>query len=318
MSLKNLLGILLIIVGIFFIINIVRNGTPIFAWGDQEVLESEAYPVSGELMALNIETSDADIELKAGDQDGEVIIEVIGYEKTAKKFKLKAELDGSEGTITYKREGAFSWFGIQQKSHKLSITVPERVWNHMNVNASSGDIAVRDIRTDHGDFDASSGDIAIKHTEANQLSIQTSSGDILLSDSKTVNADVKASSGDIEWVDVQSQQSSLRATSGDISVERGTGQMDLKSSSGDIELTLTEGYGDITSNSSSGDIEIELPEEPQDIRFDLRTSSGDVDVRVGELDQKDQKENRFEGQKGTGSIEIYAKTSSGDVEVTAH
>jgi hypothetical protein len=143
------------------------------------------------------------------------------------------------------------------------------------------------------------------------------SGDLKLSGTGAV--DLKSRSGDIEVSDVAGDVK-LDLTSGDVQVDRLAGRLDVRSTSGDIEARELKG-GAVTVRTTSGDLNIDLA-EPNDVTADV--TSGDIEVSAPSGAYRVQTETRTGdvdnalGDTATAEHTIRATTVSGDVELTAH
>jgi hypothetical protein len=109
--------------------------------------------------------------------------------------------------------------------------------------------------------------------------------------------DITATSGDLTTTGLAGPQT-LSATSGDIDVRQSTGVLALDASSGDIGVRASE-PSSIEVRTSSGDINVDLPKADYDVQ--AGTSSGDANVDV-KLDDH-------------SAYKIRARASSGDIQV---
>lgn len=143
------------------------------------------------------------------------------------------------------------------------------------------------------DFNTASGDIYIPNINLSNISIKTVSGDIKVINAK--NANLESTSGDIEITEVEKLVS--KTVSGEINVNRIKRSCDIKTTSGDVDISLL----DITTNSNistiSGEVEIETN----------RTSYVKTETVSGEVSIDDN--NRY------AKTELTVKTTSGDIEV---
>lgn len=143
------------------------------------------------------------------------------------------------------------------------------------------------------DFNTASGDIYIPNINLSNISIKTVSGDIKVINAK--NANLESTSGDIEITEVEKLVS--KTVSGEINVNRIKRSCDIKTTSGDVDISLLE----ITTNSNistiSGEVEIETNRNSY---VKTETVSGEVSI---------DNNNRY------AKTELTVKTTSGDIEV---
>lgn len=234
-------------------------------------------------------------------------------------YRFDTDIVGSSLVIKVIRNTNSSWKSYKINESRIDITIVDGV--SLDIDNSSGDINVANVRASESRFEASSGDITLKSIVAN-LKVETSSGDIAIdglmgdSDIESTSGDQKlynlkgdietrASSGDITISDFDGSLQ-LQATSGDIDIRGGIGRIKAKTSSGEIEgndITLT---GNAYFNATSGNIEMDFTNDIDDLSFDLTATSGDLEV------------GSKSGEKrlviDRGGLKITGVTSSGDQE----
>ena len=213
----------------------------------------------------------------------------------------------------------YSWKNYRTQDSRIDITIPEGV--ALDIDNSSGDINVANLRATESTIEASSGDITLKSIICN-LEVETSSGDIEISnligdseiestsgdqDFRNVKGSIEstASSGDITFIDFDGDLE-IEATSGDVELKTGKGTLSVRTSSGEIdgdEITLT---GDADFDATSGNIEVDFTNDLSDLSFDLSATSGDLEVGRQEA------EKRLKIERG--GYTVRGVTSSGDQE----
>lgn len=226
-------------------------------------------------------------------------------------FDGRIEGDGDPGdyVIASIRSGSTVVFKVERKKGqnwgwsdislaRLELSLP--VGTTLKVDNTSGDVEVSDYESASLLVTATSGDIILRGIKANTR-LKTTSGDV---DVNTAQGDisVRSTSGDQELNDVSGNLNS-EATSGDIEVRKFSGSLELSATSGDIDLRELEGLvsaattsgdikgdyiqltGDSRFKSTSGDIIMDLENDLEDVGFDLRATSGDLEV--GHRDAED-------------------------------
>ncbi len=203
---------------------------------------------------------------------------------------------------------------------ETTVYLTEKEYDRINVVASSGDIDIDyDVIADELQLKASSGSICANNVSGNNASIIASSGIIKVNGASFADIEVETSSGDIELNNSEIDSIYAKSTSGDIDysgVKANTIRFATTSGS-------TSGYSvlakeSIEGSASSGDIEFE---SASSLLFDLKTSSGDIELLLT-ADNK----YAFETKTNSGDIEVPSyvpdanalcklKTSSGDIEV---
>ena len=214
----------------------------------------------------------------------------------------------------------------------------------IRLRSASGDLLTED-REGMQDLETSSGDIQVERARG-ALQAQTASGELKLSDIgrarlRTASGDISVSaargalfvhttSGDLS---IEAAVDSLRldTVSGDIRVdaaprglEAGTvsgrieahevvGMAKLKSSSGDLDVSLAAPLRRAELSTVSGEIRIQLP-QGAGCQLDLRTTSGSLEANMPMVLRSVDRRSLL-GEVGGGGAPIVVRTSSGDVTV---
>ena len=298
---KKLLALsLLLIGGITYAQNTI-------AYSELEVENIEEVRIDGSFCDIYVENGNrnylkAVIEGRGGKGDYEFDTEIVGSTLLVKVIK---------------RDRGYRGYNINEA--KIELTIQDNV--ELDIDNSSGDIFISDLRSDESRIEASSGDITLKQIKAN-LTVETSSGDISIDD--MVGAlDMESTSGDQKIYntrgDIETQSSSgditvvsfdgtleLEATSGDIEIRGGLGALDIKTTSGNIEGEGIELIDDAVFRASSGDVEIDFENDIADLSFDLIATSGELRAG-GKSGEKKLYIDR-------GGYRVTGVTSSGDQE----
>ncbi|MEQ6166082.1 DUF4097 family beta strand repeat-containing protein [Ekhidna sp. MALMAid0563] len=234
-------------------------------------------------------------------------------------YRFETDIVGKTLVIRVDRKTNRSWRNYRINESRIDLTITDGV--KLDIDNSSGDVNVANLRASESRIEASSGDITLRSIVAN-LEVETSSGDIDI-DGLTGDSEIESTSGDQEIYNsrgnIETRASSgditvsgfngkieIQATSGDVDVRKGVGALKIRTSSGEID-----GYGiEVNDNcyfdATSGNIEIDFVNDLDELSFDLTATSGDLEVgnRSGEkrlvIDR--------------GGIKITGTTSSGDQE----
>jgi hypothetical protein len=200
---------------------------------------------------------------------------------------------------------------------EMEFQVPRTI--NADVETSSGNVDLSDIRGDTVRIATSSGNITVKQVTARYL-LQSTSGNQWLMDSSG-DKQLKSSSGSITVLRSDGNIMS-RSSSGDHKYEKIRGTLEAESTSGDIDFADLEGAlrlltstgrqtgrniavaGDSSFRSTSGSIDVDFNVALEGLAFDLEASSGKL--IVGTAESEDQL--LIEG----GDIRITGRTISGD------
>jgi len=233
-------------------------------------------------------------------------------------YRFDTDIVGSTLVIrVVNTKSKYNWKNYRINESRIDLTIPEGTV--LDIDNSSGDIKVANLRATESKLEASSGDITLRGVICN-LDIETSSGDIeitdLVGDSEIESTsgdqeyrnvkgtiESKASSGDITFSDFNGDLD-IEATSGDIELRKGSGALQVRTTSGEIDgegITLT---GDADFDATSGNIEIDFTNDIGDLSFELTATSGDLEVGSREAEKRLRIER--------GGYTVRGVTSSGD------
>lgn len=262
---------------------------------------SQSIMAQAELEAENIDEvrvdgSFVDVYVNKGDK---VYFKGV-IEGNGDKGDYRFDTDISGSTLIIKvvyTKNKYNWRDRKITKSRIDITITDGI--RLDIDNSSGDVNVANLRASESKIEASSGNVTLKSIIAN-LDVETSSGDIEI-DGLVGDSEIESTSGEQDITDVrgslEAQASSgdititnfkgdldLEATSGDIDLRGGEGELDVRTTSGEIDgddITLT---GDANFDASSGNIEIDFTNDLNDLSFFLTATSGDLEVgsRSGE------------------------------------
>ncbi|MBD9185293.1 MAG: hypothetical protein EGQ26_06565 [Clostridiales bacterium] len=235
-----------------------------------------------------------------------------------------------------------SWFFAPDE--KLTLYLPEGVYEGLDVTTASGNIAIRqsfgtvhvtgassDV-TVEGSFpgkvavQTASGNVSLQGTFEDTAEVQTSSGDQAFRGKfrsgrlKSVSGDLELSrasfeekleietvSGDGELTDVLTGSLRVRAVSGDMRMERVCVEaLVLETKSGDLELEQTLSKGDFRCRTVSGDVRLEACDG---LRMTLTTVSGDISGNV-------RSPKHFTGHTVSGDMDLPDTTGEGTCDIS--
>lgn len=266
---------------------------------------------------VRIEGSFVDVYVKSGER---VYFKgVITGSGDEGDYSFDTDIVGKTLVIRVGRKTNRNWKNYRINESRIDLTIVDGV--KLDIDNSSGDVNVANLRASESKIEASSGDITLRSIVAN-LSVETSSGDIDI-DGLTGDSDIESTSGDQEIFNSKGNIET-RASSGDITISGFNGKIEIQTTSGDVEIRKgvgaikarttsgeIDGYAiEINDNcyfdATSGNIEIDFVNDLDELSFDLTATSGDLEVgnRSGEkrlvIDR--------------GGLKVIGTTSSGDQE----
>ncbi len=207
-------------------------------------------------------------------------------------YRFDTDISGSSLIIkVIYTKNKYNWRDRKITKSRIDITITDGV--QLDIDNSSGDVNVANLRASESRIEASSGDITLKSIIAN-LEVETSSGDIEI-DGLVGDSEIESTSGEQDLNDIQGTIQA-RASSGDISISNFEGNLELKATSGDIEIRNGEGKleirttsgeidgdnitltGDARFDATSGNIEMDFTNDLTDLSFFLTATSGNLEV----------------------------------------
>lgn len=297
------------------------------AFSGERKMEMESFDHHG-IEELEVSTDEAAVEVRTHEEE-QIDVELKTY-----KNGPELEASQSEGTLKIIVRKARPLSLGYTPSVRLSIIIPNRLWNSISIHTQSGSIKVNDANISLFTVKSSSGDSEINHVYADEASLRTSSGEITINELKSrslsfasssgvvsltdVNGDIygkthsgeitvehcmggelelKNKSGGIDAQKVTANRVSFRTTSGNIDAnDLVAGESQLSSQSGEIRCLRLS--GGVRADSTSGEVELDFTEPGENIS--VHSKSGDIELR----------------QHGEGwNARVKANTESGDIEV---
>ncbi|MCC3359390.1 DUF4097 family beta strand repeat-containing protein [Bacillus sp. REN16] len=222
------------------------------------------------ITSIQIDVDSTDVEFITVRSMDEARVELVGksVENTINDFSVKEE--GETLSISLQPENS-KWFNFKLylPTLKLKIFAPEKMYNNVYVNGSSSDVNWQSLKAKSIEISTVSGDVHAESTHSEKMTVKTVSGDVYM--------------------------------------ERIQGEIETVTVSGDVFISTSELSHSIYGKTTSGDIDIESVKEPTDIKFEVSTSSGDVNLF-------DKYNNN--AKMGKGDVLIQLKTDSGDITAT--
>lgn len=282
----------------------------------QNVL-AKAELIAENVKEVRVDGSFVDVYVTKGDQV--TFKGIIAGSGDEDDYRFDTNIVGETLVIEVVRTGSRNWGSYKLDEARIDITIVDGVG--LDIDNSSGDIFVANLRASNSKIEATSGDITLKSIVSN-LDVETSSGDIEI-DGLIGDSDIQSTSGDQELFNVKGAINS-QSSSGDITVKDFNGSLDLEATSGDIDIRGGEGRikartssGNIDGNgimltdncyfyATSGNIEMDFVNDLDELSFDLTATSGDLEVGSRSGDKR--------MVIDRGGYKITGVTSSGDQE----
>ncbi len=305
----------------FFSVREAKEGGNTFFWvlgGRAELRNTIELPLS-EMDELQVTYGSKNLKVYPIEGDTVIIKEYLisSRETKADVEKFSDSATGSRVvTITGGQRRAITVFGLFNQEERIELYIPKEGLTNLSLQAASGNITTESnfaLKTEELTVKTNSGNIKWKDSEAEKLHIQAGSGNITLGH-MAGNLEVRTGSGNIK-VNGSSGNISMKAGSGNITAEGLSGQGSMETGSGNIKADALEITGDMSLKTRSGNIHMTLPEELS-FQVQIQTGSGNVRTDFEEVLTYNKKGNQAEGTMGENpSCLIQAEANSGNVHI---
>ena len=219
--------------------------------------DAMTYWINDDFLNVSVDGGWCGVNIYPSDDDrGKVVVNVVdGVESV---IAVKGD------TLDIKWQDNRKWFekvGLYWGETDISIYLPKKEYNMLNVQSTSGDVEVaEDVTFSSINIETTSGDVKVSNISCKKIVTGTKSGEVYLTDVIT--------SGDIQ----------ITSVSGDVTLDHCDGDnIKIKTSSGDVYGTLLS-EKIFKAETSSGDINI--PNSSSGGSCDIATSSGDIKFSV--------------------------------------
>ncbi len=226
-----------------------------------------------------------------------------------------------DGTLYIEYDDFREWYefiGIfSLRSQELVVELPEKTLEKLSVKTTSGSIKATEILSEETTLKSTSGNI---ETGGNvgELTASVVSGNIkITADTVAKDVNISTTSGNISFYGITANDTKLGVTSGDIYLNNASlNSVETDTMSGDVEFKDVICSGNMDIKTTSGEIELVLVDADN---YDLVSTSGDIEAKI--LNVK-----LYNVKSTSGRIDVpdnitldvgslNAKTTSGDIEV---
>lgn len=115
----------------------------------------------------------------------------------------------------------------------------------LEVNASSGDVEVKDLKSEEGVFSLSVGELSIRKSSVDDLIVNTSSGDIDFTDIRAKRLMVSSSFGDVNAKSIECKNIGIKSSSGDVVLDN---SLNMEYKIERLKVDVTFGDKEVTAN----------------------------------------------------------------------
>lgn len=273
-------AIILIIVGVIIVFGALLYVKFDFSKLNTFQIDVKTYSVSEDFDHIRIEGARGDIYFTPS-EDNKCKVVANEREKTSYIVKVvdgELIISMDNHLKWYDNIVFFSW---GMKTEKITIYLPKSEYETLLVKKSYGDIKLpEDFDFKNIDITTTSGNVRLSGgTKSDDINIKTASGDITVKDIKTNKIYVQCTSGNIKLSDVVAADTiTVKTSSGDVKLNRSdAAHLCIKTSSGNVSGSLLTDKR-FNTHTSSGNIHV--PDSVTGGECEIRTSSGDITIKI--------------------------------------
>lgn len=208
------------------------------------------------------------------------------------------------------------WRGVAPMGGvSAEIQVPQGFDGVMNISSGSGRLEADGVAAGSVSIRVSSGSLDARNLDAEAMSLRTASGSLSVDNLRAGGLDLKAVSGSIRGSGLTAERIEVKISSGRTVLKDVSGSLILDGSSGSADIAFTSPGNLVDVKVSSGGIDLSLP-EGTGFSLDASSSSGRVDsdfpvTVTGQIGRND-----IRGSVGdAGSRSVNLRTSSGSIDL---
>lgn len=264
--------------------------------GNGEKVDSNEEFSSDDISKIVMDISSWNIEVMASNDD-KIHVNYKGKAENSSDVQIEQkdktlmiqQDDGSEKNVAEQ----FS-FG---EAGKITLHVPKNAKILWEVNNGSGDVELETVVSSDFSLNNDSGYIVMSGLTAESAKINSQSGDIKITDSSFADSDIH----------VKSAYVTLKNT--DI------GKADILTGSGEVNVNGINAYDSLSVETDSGDISLSHETMPDNLSFNISSSSDDVTVQFQNAEYTTNTDGCKQGNIGNGQNNLSVTSDSGTVIV---
>ena len=264
-------------------------------FGVDSINIKKSVPAS-DIRSIEISTKAANASIvKGGSDQISATLEGRASSEYAKKVGLDVEV--TDDFLSIEVDQPNFWFSIfSVMDLNLVVELPESQYESVALSLGSGNASVSKISADG-------------------IKITSGSGNIKFSELLADEASIKTGSGNISGERFEAGELSAKTSSGNITLTDGTAELQAETGSGNIRLELERLGRDTNLKTGSGNVIILLDDEPESLRFDFATGSGNSTIAWPYTSEGKSGDSDARGTFGSGETELTVRTGSGNIRL---
>src|SRR5690625_177560 len=270
---------------ILLVVGIIGSAFTFRSFYQADWIVKEDTIAGGSIEQLDIHTNNTKIEVLPTN-DTDITAEL---STKSKKYELITEVNDDTYFVQVKdKRRNFISLDFFSFGTGLTVYVPEKIYNSLQVVSDNGLISVGQI-------------------QANDLHVKADNGKIELKDIESTVMTGKASNWSITMKDINSSTVDVNKSNGKIRLDHVDGDVYGKTNNGEIEFITENLDRSIELETDNGKIDIQTKQEPTNVTFDVRVDNGKISI-LGS--------SNWDTIIGNGENLIKLKTNNGSINVT--
>lgn len=156
--------------------------------------------------------------------------------------------------------------------------------------------------------------VQLPERDYKKIKIDSNVGKIEFSSVDVKQLDAKNDVGEIVVTDVDTEKTTVKNSVGSISLHNVNGKLDVKNSTGPVNMNMQSIQEDLTVSTDIGPITIDVEEEPDHIDLKMSTEIGKINTNF-EMNYSEKSNRTVKGQKGKGGPKVKVSTEIGKIEM---
>lgn len=232
---------------------------------------------ASEIKSIHTETDTFNVTFVRGTTDDiQMRLEGNVSKKNVNKIVLKAEPKGDTLYIEGNTKKRF-FVGFSIVNLKLTVALPEKLWDSVVINSDTGNIVVEQLEADKINVKLDTGNLKVSNYNTRQIVFKSDTGNVTLTD--------------------------------------GAGSIKGESDTGNIRVELEELSNDITLQSDTGNVTINVDKQPQSATINIQKDIGNSKVEWNGFSDRNDSKSIVDGLIGSGEIKIDIKSDVGNVKL---
>lgn len=233
--------------------------------------------------------------------------ELQGSGKARDKDRLSMKKEGGNLVIgTERQRNPIFSFNFLKRSLTLTVYVPERMYERLDIEVDNGAIEVHDLQAKQINASSDNGRVTMRNIISDKASISTSNGRVELRDIASSELNAHSNNGKIIMQKVEADALQFTTNNGRIELDAVNGELRGRTNNGGISVKTDHMDRQMDLETDNGSIEIQTENEPTNAILDVRTDNGKVTI----FDQEN-----WNSVIGDGENQIKLNTNNGSITV---